>query len=95
MNYANKSLVGAMIVAGWDPAEGGQVWGCPIGGTLVREGWTTDGSGSTYIWGFLDSEFRRDLFPLPEAALACGDVDFEGSCCGWDRLCMPSLRVCW
>ena len=35
-----------------------QVWGCPIGGTLVRESWTTDGSGSTYIWGFLDSEYR-------------------------------------
>lgn len=25
MNYANKSLIGAMIVAGWDPVEGGQV----------------------------------------------------------------------
>jgi 20S proteasome alpha/beta subunit len=35
-----------------------QVWACPIGGTLVREQWTTDGSGSTYIWGFLDSEYR-------------------------------------
>lgn len=35
-----------------------QVWACPIGGTLVREQWTTDGSGSTYIWGFLDSKYR-------------------------------------
>jgi 20S proteasome alpha/beta subunit len=35
-----------------------QVWACPIGGTLVREQWTTDGSGSTYIWGFLDSAYR-------------------------------------
>lgn len=34
------------------------MWGCPIGGTLVREAWTTDGSGSTYIWGFLDSAYR-------------------------------------
>jgi hypothetical protein len=25
MNYNNKQLIGAMIVAGWDEAEGGQV----------------------------------------------------------------------
>jgi len=35
-----------------------QVYGCPIGGTLTREPWTTDGSGSTFLWGFLGSEFR-------------------------------------
>ena len=58
MNYQNKHLIGAMIVAGWDENEGGQVYGCPIGGTLVRQPWTTDGSGSTYIWGFLDSAYR-------------------------------------
>lgn len=61
MNYNNKGLIGAMIVAGWDDENGGQVWGCPIGGTLVRQDWTTDGSGSTYIWGFLDSEYRENM----------------------------------
>ncbi len=58
MNYQYKQLIGAMIVAGWDKENGGQVYGCPIGGTLVQENWTTDGSGSTYIWGYLDSSFR-------------------------------------
>ncbi len=59
MNYQNKQmLMGAMIIAGWDHERGGQVYGCPIGGTLLQEPWTADGSGSTYIWGFLDSEFR-------------------------------------
>ena len=106
MNYQYKHLVGAMIVAGWDEAQGGQVrragapwapaaprcrrrvllrpprrqpssaphrppqphpsphppprqvYGCPIGGTISREPWTTDGSGSTFLWGFLDSEFK-------------------------------------
>ena len=58
MNYQYKQLIGAMIVAGWDKEKGGQVYGCPIGGTLVQENWTTDGSGSTYIWGYLDSCFR-------------------------------------
>lgn len=61
MNYNNKHLIAASLVAGWDPEEGGQVYGVPIGGTMVREKWTTDGSGSTYIWGYLDSEFRDDF----------------------------------
>ncbi len=60
INYANKAmLVGALIVAGWDAARGGQVYGVPIGGTLVRQRWTTDGSGSTYLWGYLDAEYKR------------------------------------
>lgn len=58
MNYRYKHLVAAMLVAGWDEQEGAQVYGCPIGGTLARERWATDGSGSTYIWGYLDSEYR-------------------------------------
>ena len=59
MNYTNKDhLVGALIIAGWDAQGGGQVFGCPIGGTLAKEQWAIDGSGSTYIWGFCDCEFR-------------------------------------
>lgn len=62
MNYANKNmLMGAMIVGGWDPVEGGQIYGVPIGGTLVQQAWTTDGSGSTYLWGYLDSTYRYIL----------------------------------
>lgn len=62
LNYSNKSmLLGAMIIAGYDARSGGQVWGCPISGTLVREKWAIDGSGSTYLWGYLDSEFREGL----------------------------------
>lgn len=59
MNYQNKdALMGAMIVAGYDKHEGGQVYGVPIGGTVVREPWAVDGSGSTYIWGYMDNDFR-------------------------------------
>ena len=65
VNYQNKHLIGAMIVAGWDPEKGGQVFGCPIGGTLVEElEWTTDGSGSTYLWGHLDASFRWHIRPV-------------------------------
>jgi hypothetical protein len=58
INYNNKHLVGAMIVAGYDSVNKGQAFGCPIGGTLVSEQWVIDGSGSTYIWGFCDSAYR-------------------------------------
>ena len=61
VNYENKQLIAASLVAGWDAEEGGQVYGIPIGGTMVREKWTTDGSGSTYIWGYMDSAFREDF----------------------------------
>lgn len=59
MNYNNKDfLVGALIIAGYDDKEGGQVFGCPIGGTLSKEKWAIDGSGSTFIWGYADATFR-------------------------------------
>ena len=90
MNYQNKHLVGAMIVAGWDPVEKGQVYGCPIGGTIVREKWTIDGSGSTFIWGYMDSQFkegmsRGDAEKLVANALA-GAMAKDGSSGGVIRL---------
>lgn len=67
MNYNNKSMLqGAMIIGGWDAEAGGQVYGCPIGGTLVRQSWATDGSGSTYLWGYMDA-YYRDNFTAAEA----------------------------
>ena len=56
----------AMIVAGWDRHRGPQVYSLPIGGSIIPEPWITDGSGSTYIWGFMDSEFKCGaFFPFP------------------------------
>ncbi|PSC76812.1 Proteasome subunit beta type-6 [Micractinium conductrix] len=90
MNYQYKHLVGAMIVAGWDEDEGGQVYGCPIGGTISREPWTTDGSGSTFLWGLLDSEFkdgmsRQEAEDLTATALALA-MSRDGSSGGVIRL---------
>ncbi len=51
--------MGALIIGGYDDVKGeGMVFGCPIGGTLSRESWAIDGSGSTYIWGYCDSAYR-------------------------------------
>ena len=43
MSYSNKGLMAAMIVAGYDPASGGKVFGSPIGGTLVEMPWAIEG----------------------------------------------------
>ena len=63
INYTNKNmnLMAAMIVAGWDETKGGQVFSLPIGGTMVPVSWAVDGSGSTFIWGFIDSEYKHDM----------------------------------
>ena len=47
-----------------------QVFGVPISGTLVQEPWTTDGSGSTYLWGYLDSVYRCRGYPLSALPLS-------------------------
>jgi len=61
MAYSNKGLMAAMIVAGYDEANGGQVFGSPIGGTLVEMPWAIEGSGSTYIWSYFDDEYKPGM----------------------------------
>ena len=51
----------ACIVAGWDKYEGGQVYSCPMGGSMHQEDWTVDGSGSTYIWGYCKHAYVKDM----------------------------------
>eukprot|EP01129_Flabellula_baltica_P015094 TRINITY_DN7467_c0_g1_i1.p1 TRINITY_DN7467_c0_g1~~TRINITY_DN7467_c0_g1_i1.p1 ORF type:complete len:233 (+),score=62.07 TRINITY_DN7467_c0_g1_i1:13-711(+) len=60
--YKNKNaLLASMIVAGWDPANGGQVYSIPLGGTRIRKPWTIGGSGSSFIYGYCDSAFRENM----------------------------------
>jgi 20S proteasome subunit beta 1 len=50
-----------VIVGGWDPLHGGQVYNITIGGTLMKIPFALGGSGSTYIYGLVDAEFRENL----------------------------------
>ena len=67
IGYQNKGanrgrgLSAYNIVGGWDKRRGSQVYACTAGGNMIKERWTTDGSGSTYIWGFLDSWWREGM----------------------------------
>ncbi|XP_048772380.1 proteasome subunit beta type-6-like [Ostrea edulis] len=60
--YNNRdNLSAGIIVAGWDKSEGGQVFGIPLGGMLTRMPFSTGGSGSTYIYGYVDSNFKPGM----------------------------------
>jgi len=60
--YNNKDRLQASIIcAGWDPKDGGQVFALPLGGALVRQDWAIGGSGSTYVYGFVDANYRRNM----------------------------------
>lgn len=60
--YGNKNNLSAgMIVAGWDTTQGGSVYGVPLGGTLLRLPFTLGGSGSTYIYGYVDHTYRPGM----------------------------------
>lgn len=60
--YENKdNLMAGVIVGGWDPVEKGSVYNIPLGGTCIKMPFAIGGSGSTYIYGLVDSEFREGL----------------------------------
>ncbi len=60
--YNNKdNLMAGIIVGGWDPYEGGQVYEIPLGGTLMQQKFAIGGSGSTYIYGLVDATYREGM----------------------------------
>ncbi|OQS02285.1 eukaryotic initiation factor 4E [Thraustotheca clavata] len=62
MCYENKDrLMAGIIVAGYDNVKGGQVYSIPLGGALVEQDVAIGGSGSTYIYGFIDAHWRPNM----------------------------------
>jgi len=60
--YQNKDmLTAAVIVAGWDKHSCGSVWTIPIGGSLHKQNFAIGGSGSSYIYGFCDSQYKENM----------------------------------
>lgn len=59
-NYRDQ-LTAGIIVAGWDKRLGGQVYSVPIGGMLVRQAFTIGGSGSSYVYGYTDANFKEGM----------------------------------
>ncbi|KAF4524346.1 hypothetical protein B566_EDAN015899 [Ephemera danica] len=56
-----ETLTAGIIVAGWDKRKGGQVYCVPIGGMCVRQSISIGGSGSTYVYGYVDAHFKENM----------------------------------
>lgn len=50
-----------LIIAGWDERFGGQVYSIPLGGSLHKQSYAIGGSGSTYIYGYCDANWREGM----------------------------------
>jgi len=85
-NYRDQMSAG-IIVAGWDSRLGGQVYSVPIGGMLVRQPVSIGGSGSTFIYGFVDATYKPNMtrekceeFVLQGLTLAINRDGSSGGC---------------
>ena len=60
--YENKEkLMVGVIIAGWDKRKGGQVFGIPLGGSMLEGPFSVSGSGSAYIYGYLDLHYKENM----------------------------------
>ncbi|CAJ1394760.1 unnamed protein product [Effrenium voratum] len=90
MAYNNKDrLMAGLIIAGYDEKRGGQVYSIPLGGARVRVPWACDGSGSSYIKGFIENHYRpgmskAEALELVQKALALA-MSRDGSSGGMAR----------
>lgn len=59
-NYRD-SLMAGILVAGWDKRKGGQIYSIPIGGMCVRQNIAIGGSGSGYVYGYIDANYKPNM----------------------------------
>jgi 20S proteasome subunit beta 1 len=91
--YANKDRLSAgIIVAGWDEEVGPSVYNVPLGGGLFKGPWAIGGSGSSYIYGFCDSNWqegwgRDETVAFVKNALSLA-MARDGSSGGTIRMCV-------
>lgn len=60
--YENKDqLTAGVIVAGYDDKNKGEVYSIPLGGSIHKQPYAIAGSGSTFIYGYCDKNFRENM----------------------------------
>jgi 20S proteasome subunit beta 1 len=58
--YKYKDQISAgVIVAGWDPVDGGSVYSIPAGGSCLKVPFALGGSGSLFIYGLVDAAMHK------------------------------------
>ncbi|KAG7235021.1 hypothetical protein INR49_003432 [Caranx melampygus] len=73
------------LTAGWDRKNGPQVYVVSLGGMLISQPVTIGGSGSTYIYGYVDAKYKPNMsrdeclqFATNALALAMGRDNVSG-----------------
>ncbi|EGG17649.1 proteasome subunit beta type 6 [Cavenderia fasciculata] len=91
--YNNKNnLMAGIIVAGWDKDKGGSVYNISLGGSMIKQPFAMSGSGSTYLYGHCDAQFKpgmtkEECVKFVQNALALA-MFRDGSSGGVIRLCI-------
>lgn len=50
-----------MIVAGYDERTNGEVYSIPLGGSVHKQPFAIAGSGSAYIYGWTEKNFKEEM----------------------------------
>lgn len=63
LTYKNKdSLTAGLILAGFDEVTGkGEVYSIPLGGSVHQQEFAIAGSGSSYIYGWTDKNYKPEM----------------------------------
>lgn len=85
-----------LIIAGWDERHGGQVYSIPLGGSLHKQSYAIGGSGSTYIYGYCDANWKegmeeKDAVNFVKGALAEA-IKWDGSSGGVIRMVVLTAK---
>ena len=79
-----------LIIAGWDERHGGQVYSIPLGGSLHKQAYAIGGSGSTYIYGYCDANWKEGMEEADAVAFVKGAlreaIKWDGSSGGVIRM---------
>ncbi|KRH93857.1 20S proteasome, regulatory subunit beta type PSMB6/PSMB9/PRE3 [Pseudoloma neurophilia] len=67
---SENPLVASLIIAGYDDQEKGSVYSVNIGGTVLKRDWAIGGSGSIFLYGYLDTLYRENMTFEEKLALA-------------------------
>ena len=59
--YQNQGLISSLIMGGYDDVDGYQVYVIPLGGSVFRKDLATAGSGSTFMQGYVDKNYRKGM----------------------------------
>ncbi|OAF68397.1 hypothetical protein A3Q56_03858 [Intoshia linei] len=59
-NYRDQ-MSASIIVAGWDKINGPQIYTIPVGGMCLKQKFAIGGSGSTFIYGYMDTHYKDNM----------------------------------